>query len=54
MLLVHPLNFSAIFNHFNVLNNIHEYENKIICISDHQVKVLCLGMKFDTKFSVLG
>ena len=49
-----PLEFSMIFLFiFNVFINLHEYENEIICISDRQVKVLCLEIKFDNKFSVV-
>ena len=39
-----PFDFHAIFHFFNVFINFHEYENEIICISDHQGKVLCLGI----------
>ena len=40
-----PLDFCAIFSFvYNVFINIHEYDNLIICISDNQVKVLCLGI----------
>ena len=29
----------------NVFINIHEYENLIICISEHWMKVLCLNIQ---------
>ena len=33
----------------NVFINIHELENKIICISEHQVKVLCISLVFESE-----
>ena len=36
------LDFSAIFHSFLMFVKIHEYSNKIISISDHQVQVLYL------------
>ena len=48
------LDFFTIFHSFfNVFINFHEYENEIICISDNQVKMICLDIKFDNKLSVV-
>ena len=30
------------FNFYMIFTNIHEYGNQIICISDHQIQMLCL------------
>ena len=45
------LDFSTIFHSFFMFINFHEYE--LIYISYHKVKVLCLEIKFDNKFSVV-
>ena len=39
---------------YNVLINIHEYLNKIICMLIHLVNRLCLGIKIESMFSNLG
>ena len=43
---VHPLNFHYFSLISNIFVNIHEYENLIICISEHWIKVLCLNIQF--------
>ena len=42
---VHPLVFYDFTLLSNVLINIHEYGNLIICISEHRIKVLCLNIQ---------
>ena len=42
---VHPLNFHDFSLISNIFNNIHEYANLLICISEHWMKVLCLNIQ---------
>ena len=42
---VHHLNFHDYSLISNIFINIHEYENLIICISEHCMKVLCLNIQ---------
>ena len=48
-----PLKFSTIFFLIsNVFINIHEYANKILCISCYLVKVSCLNFLLVTSLAV--